>query len=221
MSGWWLVSYIVLWVLVLVLLVFLLAVMRELAVVRGARRIRGRPNQDSPPPSSLLPELHLPLTNGKAVSLRPGSGSRHLLVFLTPMCAGCQTAVDRVNALARSEPNLDILVLLSGPESPCSSFLTLFPIEAPVTVDGNQLAADVFNVRVTPSAALYGEDGALVGTAIISRDGDLERLVNAPGRDVGEREPLGVTPSRAVSLTRSTGERADGERKEASRVESD
>jgi hypothetical protein len=200
MTGWWLVSYIGLWVLVLALVVFLLAMARELAVVRGpaGRQRTGEAGPDGPAIGQPIPDIDLTLTDGQVVSLRVGEISSRLIVFLTPMCEGCQLAVDRLNRTMQPEGGPSILVVLSGPESACTSFLTLFPVNAPVAIDTQLAAVNVFGVRATPTALLY-EKGALVEKRIIARDADIAELL-AAGIDGGphDRSPR---PS-AVSATR-------------------
>ncbi|MDQ2745218.1 MAG: TlpA family protein disulfide reductase [Chloroflexota bacterium] len=183
MTGWWVASYVVLWVAVVLMAALLLGTMREVAVLRrgrtAPRRQRQRSDPNGPDLGTPLPDLTLETANGFGpVPLRERDRKMVLLAFLTPTCEGCQLAVESLNALAdAARDRLDVRVILSGPETAARSFLKLFPLHAPVVLDHNYALSGDFGVHITPSGLLYDENGLLLRTGTISEPEELAALV--------------------------------------------
>src|SRR5947209_5438932 len=112
MTGLWLVSYLVLWGLVVVMGLFLVGILRQLGLVYRQLDSHLTPSQESsstptlqsdgPVIGSPIPDLEASTINGFGI-LTPvvlHERDRRLLVFMSPMCKTCQHIVEPLNALA-------------------------------------------------------------------------------------------------------------------------
>lgn len=78
------------------------------------------------------------------------------------MCEGCQDTVGALNAALRQGIRVRPIVLLSGSDRVCRSFLNLFPIDAPVKIDTDYSQTDQFSITNRPFGLLYASTGKLV-----------------------------------------------------------
>ena len=100
MQGWWAVSYVVLWALVLVLCAIVVALARQIGTLhlrlgpRGALEIdeEGPPLGESPPPLDAL------AVNGENITVG-GPGEAQVLMFVSPGCHLCDQILPSVGAI--------------------------------------------------------------------------------------------------------------------------
>lgn len=204
MTAWWTVSYVALWVLVIVLALVVLATLREIGIMRhGAPERRGlpRPAQDGPPLSSVMPELVLNCVNGyePVVLGRAAAGIPTLVVFLSPMCEGCQLVVDGLNAVAggAGERLRTVVVLRGQQDQAVRAFLNIFPLRTPVALDVGESVTTTFDTHHVPFALLYDASNCLLRKGSVSDEAELMDLIGALP-DEGPRETL-VTGSAAAN----------------------
>jgi methylamine dehydrogenase accessory protein MauD len=102
MSGWWLVSYIVLWALVVALAFLILALARQIGTLhlrlgpRGALEL-----DDEGPPLGEAPEaIDARDVTGRSVSVG-GPGRAQLLLFVSPGCRVCREVLPSLPVAAR------------------------------------------------------------------------------------------------------------------------
>lgn len=102
MSGWWLVSYIVLWVLVVSLAVIVVALARQIGTLHLRVGPRGALEMDDEGPAlGDAPEsFDLMTIDGRSVSVG-GPGEAQLLMFVSPGCMVCEQVLPSVNVVAR------------------------------------------------------------------------------------------------------------------------
>jgi len=177
MTGLWLVSYLVLWGVVLVMGLCLIGILRQLGLVfrqleprlpppqpRGESSIPGLEN-DGPPIGSSLGDLQVDTINGfgtlTTATLR-GRGPR-LLMFMSPMCETCQHIVEPLNALAADVTRaVGPVVIMRADEQACRAFLSVFPLHMPVVCDRDRTITMGFDVHRNPFGLLYDEGGILI-----------------------------------------------------------
>jgi methylamine dehydrogenase accessory protein MauD len=101
--GWWAASYLVLWMLVIVLSVIVVALARQIGTLhmrlgpRGALEI-----DDEGPPLGEAPEAReVSDVGGSAVTLG-GPGPQQLILFVSPGCGVCEQVLPALPALARN-----------------------------------------------------------------------------------------------------------------------
>ena len=103
MQGWWVASYIVLWLLVVALCVVVVALARQIGTLhlrlgpRGALEI----DDEGPPLGEAAAIIDATDAKGDVVTIgRPGAGQ--LLLFVTPGCRVCDEVLPGIGAVARS-----------------------------------------------------------------------------------------------------------------------
>lgn len=186
MTGWWLASYMVLWGAVVLMGLFLLGTLREVGALR--RRAAGTNPavvplaEDGPRIGSFMPDLVVDSINGHGVvALRePRGDTGMLLVFMSPMCEGCQHVIDPLNAVLRDPGRrVRVLGIMRGDESACKSFLGLFPLLAPVVRDELSAITRDLGVHRNPLGLLYDEHGTLVRKGAIVDGDDVAALLGS------------------------------------------
>jgi len=197
MSGWWLVSYVALWVLFVAVAALLLGALREISLLRAgpSQKVPAgfpEPSQDGPPAGSVLPPL--PLEGARA---EPVGDAWLLVSFLSPLCQGCHESVELMNrAVGTSSGHLQAVVILDGSDQAVDAFLRIFPLEAEVIRDPAGDLAEEFSVHFRPFALLYDPSGRLVSKNQIANSHDLDALL----------APLGEGASIQGSDTTSRGD---------------
>ncbi len=182
MTGLWLVSYLVLWAVVLVMGLCLIGILRQLGLIfrqlepslpppqpQGESPIPELEN-DGPPIGSPLGDLQVDTLNGfgtlTAATLRDRGPL--LLMFLSPLCETCQHIVEPLNALAADATHaVGPMVIMRADESGCRAFLSVFPLHMPVVCDGNRTITKGFDVHHNPFGLLYDEGGILIKKGIL------------------------------------------------------
>jgi len=122
MSGLWLVSYVVLWILVLIVSLLLISVLYHVGVIynRLERRF-SQPTKLSA--GETLPEVVLQTLGGERVHISQFFGNRIAFVIINPGCSGC---LNILKALASG----DRIV-----ESPVERTIVVSMRDAPTTLD--------------------------------------------------------------------------------------
>jgi methylamine dehydrogenase accessory protein MauD len=200
MSGPWLVSYVVLWVLVLGMCSFLIGMLRQLGLMHReleVRRPQGQATSFIPPLEDDGPAVGSPMADLEAIPVN-GFGSlassalhegTSLLVFMSPMCETCQHVVEPLNALvAEDQPRVRAAVVIRGEEQACRAFVSVFPLRMPVVCDEDNRITMGLDIHRIPFGLLY-EEGTLTRKGVVEGYEDLQALlgnasasVTKPGR---------------------------------------
>lgn len=102
MSGWWLISYVVLWALVVALALLTLALARQIGTLhlrlgpRGALEL----DEEGPPLDEALEPVEAPDVDGRPLSIG-GPGEAQLLLFVSPGCPVCREVLPSLRVAAR------------------------------------------------------------------------------------------------------------------------
>ena len=190
MTGLWLVSYLVLWGLVLVVCLFLIGILRQLGLLH--RQLAPSPLQsqggsstpalayDGPAIGSPIVDLEAEAINGfGTLALTPlRDQDTTLLVFMSPMCEGCQHIVEPLNALvAYAARAVRAVVIMRADEHGCKAFLSVFPLHMPVVCDWDRSITMGLDVHRTPFGLLYDEHGTLIRKGLLAGHEDLLALL--------------------------------------------
>src|SRR5579885_317948 len=130
MSGAWLVSYLILWGLVVVLAFLVFGCLQQLGILQ--RRTEGHSvntddsvptlEKDGPTIGSPLPDIVAESMNGFG-KLISSSEKGTLLMFMSPLCESCQHVVDPLNTLVeKQEYSGQVIVILRADEQGCRAF---------------------------------------------------------------------------------------------------
>jgi hypothetical protein len=186
-----LIGYLVLCLVVAVMAVLLLGTMREVALLsRPAPNVPPTEADDGPALGSMIPHLRFESDNGFGpIDTRgPERGENTVILFVSPLCEGCQDTVGVLNAALRQGIRVRPIILLSGSDRVCRSFLNLFPIDAPVKIDTDYSQTDQFSITNRPFGLLYDSTGKLVRKKLLVSPGDMEVFIDvesgAPGENI-------------------------------------
>ncbi len=195
MTGFWLASYLVLWVFVVAMGALLLGVLHQLGVVlhhyaQSQENLSERtqedevplPEDDGPVLSSSLPLLQQQtINNCGVVDLSQPSEDGTLLAFLSTTCESCQHLVESLNRLVSDGIYTGrIVVIMRGDEYACQAFLSIFPLHVPLICDGDRTITMGFEIHNHPFGLLYSSDGVLLRKGLVFTENDLHALTGDP-----------------------------------------
>lgn len=179
MSGWWLASYVVLWLLVVTLAVLLVALARRVGAVHP---LPGRDRALEIDTEG--PELWSEAPAIAGVSLRGGpatiggEGLLRLLLFASPGSSLCDELLPAIGSLGRDAQAT--IVMDARPEE-----LRRRRFEAPVVSAPDAFVA--YSVPGTPYAVVLDGDGAVAAKGTLSDPLQLEGLLLTARRRAAER----------------------------------
>ena len=186
MHGWWAVSYVVLWILVVGLALLCLALARQVGTLhlrlgpRGALEI----DQEGPPLGEAPEALDLADLDGRPVSIG-GAGASQLVLFVSPDCPVCRDVLPSLPAAARAGGLSPVVV---ADLQPGETSDLLDRVRAPVAPA--PFALDRYGVPGTPFAVVFDEMGVVRAKGTVNNLEQLEGLVDTAKR---RRAELAVT----------------------------
>jgi methylamine dehydrogenase accessory protein MauD len=180
MSGWWLASYVVLWVLVVALALLTLALARQIGTLhlrlgpRGALELdqEGPPLDEAPEPVDARDLDGRPLNIG-------GPGEPQLLLFVSPGCPVCREVLPSLPVAARVGGMRPVVV--SDSEDPRDADPGT---NAPVIL--GPTVARAYGVPGTPYAVALDRLGVVRAKGTINNLEQLEGLVDTARRRLEE-----------------------------------
>jgi methylamine dehydrogenase accessory protein MauD len=194
MEGIWLVSYIVLWILVLALGVLVLLLYRQLGIMylgtaEGVSR-------DGLPKGTRAPDFNLTDQYSNPQRLTEYQGRPVLLLFGSPHCSPCRTLLPQLHDWARSHPDVGIIWLNAASPEESLKFASdtgaTLPI-APYTPEDNLM--DRYRVRVTPFLFMVDEEGVIRAKGLVNTKAGIDlyykELKTGGQEPVEEQEPEG------------------------------
>jgi methylamine dehydrogenase accessory protein MauD len=184
MSGVWLASYIVLWLVVLMLAFLLAGALRQLgllqlrlgddpgALITDTGLERGT---DAPDFTALSAD------SGELVSLSDLPAVPRMIVFASPGCLSCRELIPGLNEVRKTRKDFDFLVVCRGDLESCRSFGRMNRLEAPLVVDTNGQIEKDYAVTLTPFAYLIDHEGKVVIRGLANDWRQLESLLEQEG----------------------------------------
>lgn len=187
MDGWWTASYVVLWLLVVVLAFVVVALARQIGTLhlrlgpRGALEMddEGPPLQEAPPPVDLvdLEKQHLSIG---------GPGEAQLLLFVSPGCHLCEAVLPSLAAVSEVGKMQPVVVADASPDETRSIYGD-WKLKAPV-VPASKLA-QAYRVPGTPYAVILDDMGVVRAKGAINNLEQMEGLVDTARRRIEEPSP--------------------------------
>jgi methylamine dehydrogenase accessory protein MauD len=185
MSGVWLASYIVLWLVVFVLAFLLAGSLRQLGLLQL------RLGDD---PGALITDIGLERgaqapdfvaqdsESGEPVTLSELPQAARLLVFASPGCLSCRELMPGLNEVRKTRKGeFDFLVICRGDTESCRAFGRMNRVEAPMVVDTNGQIEKDYMVTLTPFAYLLDYEGRVVIRGVANDWRQLESLLDQEG----------------------------------------
>jgi methylamine dehydrogenase accessory protein MauD len=185
MSGVWLASYIVLWLVVLVLAFLLAGALRQLGLIQL------RLGDD---PGALITDTGLERgvvapdftavdsESEELVTLSELPAAPLLLVFASPGCLSCRELIPGLNEVQKTRRGeFDFLVVCRGDVESCRSFGRMNHLEAPMVVDTDGQIEKDYLVTLTPFAYVLDHERNVVIRGVANDWRQLESLLDQEG----------------------------------------
>jgi methylamine dehydrogenase accessory protein MauD len=184
MSGVWLASYVVLWLLVLVLAFLLAGALRQLGLLQ--LRLGDDPGalitDTGLERGTIAPDFTaVESENGELVTLSKLKPVARLIVFASPGCLSCRELMPGLNEVRKTRPEFDFLVICRGDVESCQAFGRMNRLEAPMVVDTNGQIEKDYLVTLTPFAYLLDHERNVVIRGIANDWRQLESLLDQEG----------------------------------------
>jgi methylamine dehydrogenase accessory protein MauD len=185
MNGVWLASYIVLWLVVLVLAFLLAGSLRQLGLLQlrlgddpGALITDTGLERGAKAPDFTALDSEL----GELVTLSQLDAKPRVLVFASPGCLSCRELIPGLNEVRKTRRGeFDFLVICRGDVESCQGFGRMNRLEAPMLVDTNGQIEKDYQVTLTPFAYLLDHEGNVVIRGIANDWRQLESLLEQEG----------------------------------------
>jgi methylamine dehydrogenase accessory protein MauD len=184
-SGVWLASYIVLWLVVFVLAFLLAGSLRQLGLIQL------RLGDD---PGALITDIGLERgvqapdfvaqdsETGEPVTLSELPPAPRLLVFASPGCLSCRELMPGLNEVRKTRHGeFDFLVICRGDLEGCRGFGRMNRVKASMVVDTNGQIEKDYQVTLTPFAYLLDHEGRVVIRGVANDWRQLESLLDQEG----------------------------------------
>ena len=180
MQGWWAASYVVLWLLVIMLAVVVVALARQIGTLhlrlgpRGALEI----DDEGPALGEPLSPIEAWDTSGERVVLG-GAGEAQLLLFVSPGCSMCEEVLPSIPVVAASHSLVPYVVSELSREETAVAYgkrdlhARLIPSAA---------AARAYRVPGTPYALVIDNSGVVRAKGTVNNLEQMEGLLDTAAR---------------------------------------
>jgi len=182
--GWWLVSYVVLWGLVLFLAVLVAALARQIGVLHMRLSPRGalEVDEEGPPLGEMPPPAEVVDLEGAAHRVG-GPGPPALLLFVSPGCPICREVLPGVAPAARAG-ELRPLVLVDDDDPGALDHYRQRDPRVPVAAAED--VAETYDIPGTPFAVVLDEAGVVRAKGTVNTLEQMEGLVDTARRRLAE-----------------------------------
>lgn len=182
MHGWWTVSYVMLWIVVLVLIVLVVALARQIGTLHLRLGPRGALEIDDEGPALGEAPEHAQLTDleGAAVDIG-GPGQAQLLLWVSPGCHVCEQVLPSVPVIA-ARGRLAPYVLTDVDEHETKRSYGARDLRAPIVPA--RFLAQTYEVPGTPYVIVLDALGVVRAKGTVNNLEQLEGLVDSAERRV-------------------------------------
>ncbi len=185
MSGVWLASYLVLWLVVLVLAFLLAGSLRQLGLMQlrlgddpGALITDTGLERGAQAPDFIAADSE----TEEPVTLSQLPAAPRLIVFASPGCLSCRELIPGLNEVRKTrQGEFDFLVVCRGDIESCRAFGRTNRLEAPMVIDTNGQIEKDYMVTLTPFAYLLDHEGRVVIRGVANDWRQLESLLDQEG----------------------------------------
>jgi methylamine dehydrogenase accessory protein MauD len=197
MSGAWLVSYMVLWVVVLLQGLVIFVLLRQLGMMYlgTAQGVA----HDGLPLGERAPDFSASDLEGGTVSLADFRGSPLLIVFGSPNCVPCRRLIPDLNVFAQDgAAEAQVLFLSRGTVEDSRRFVKEEDVQVAVATFPDDELAEKYRARVTPFAFLVDGEGVIRAKGLANNRDHLDMLVRVAKEQTGRaKEGSGRNGARA------------------------
>ena len=184
------VSFVVLWVVTVVLFLLVLGLVRSVYELRRQVAVAaGEPRR--------APHFRAPTLDGGIIDTRDIAQSPYALLFVTPDCPGCRQAVTSLGPV-RKRVGSNIVVLCNGDHDGSARLAGLTDPDVHFALDEGGAVGKAFGVSSSPMTVVVDEEGQIrsFGGLLTNEPPEPEpELVIAAGAGVGSTSGTGRVPS--------------------------
>jgi methylamine dehydrogenase accessory protein MauD len=194
MNVFGLVSYVVLWVLVLLLGFLLWGALRSLALLRWRLEqlqtiTPRRLGRDGLRRGKKAPDFTLPGVDGREVSLHDFAGRKVLLAFTQSGCSPCHAIMPELN---RVDGGVQVLVVNNGDAEATRKWAAELKPRFPVLTQERFDISKRYEVFATPFAFLIDEQGVIWSKGIVNNGQHIRFLLSGAGDEHDRAVALGT-----------------------------
>ena len=182
MDGWWAVSYVTLWLLVLALCLVVVALARQIGTLHMRLGPRGALEMDDEGPELGSPAVSIPTQDLKGDAVVVGAASQ-LLMFVSPGCHVCEQVLPSISAVAE-QGKLSALVITDVDEEETALTFKSKRVGAPV-VPGVAIA-QAYEVPGTPYVVVTDRTGVVAAKGTVNNLEQVEGLIDSAQRRSAE-----------------------------------
>lgn len=181
MSGIWLISYILLWILVIALVAIVLGLVRQLGMIY----LRLGPEQNLLATSEGL-ELGKPIPEFEAGEISQNrnltigdlKGHPSVLVFVSPSCSPCKELMPHIKEFQHQwDGKINLVLFCQGEMQPAKDFYSAYDLNTLLVIDQNGKLSETFHVRATPFAYSLDKNCIVQKRGIVNDRSGLEQLI--------------------------------------------
>ena len=176
MSGWWTVSYVVLWALVIVLCMVVVALARQIGTLHMRLGPRGALEIDAEGPAlgEAPPPIEIESLEGQTVRIG-GPGTAQVLMFVSPGCHLCEQVIPSLHAIA-GDGSYAPIVVSDADMYETTTGLRVADIPVPV-VPGPRVARE-YTVPGTPYLVVLDDRGIVRAKGTVNNLEQVEGLLD-------------------------------------------
>lgn len=182
MDGWWAVSYVTLWLLVLALCLVVVALARQIGTLHMRLGPRGALEMDDEGPELGSPAISIPTHDVAGNSVVIGAASQ-LLMFVSPGCHVCEQVLPSISAVAE-HGKLSPFVITDVDEEETALTFKNKRLSAPI-VPGVAVA-QAYEVPGTPYVVVTDGAGAIAAKGTVNNLEQVEGLIDSARRRASE-----------------------------------
>jgi methylamine dehydrogenase accessory protein MauD len=186
MEGYWLISYIALWAVILLLALVVLAHSRLLGLLHHRLApSAAKPLADGPEIGTKIRELNGQALQGLKWSLKFPAEKPVLLMFISPLCELCNSLAPHATDFAAAHRDVTLILLSTLDDLGMNkAFVQYRKLERLAYYVAPDLAAEL-SISGTPYAAFIGSDGTVLRKGLVNHYEHLRSLV-VPGPQAPE-----------------------------------
>ena len=176
MQGWWIASYVVLWLLVIVLCFVVVALARQVGTLHLRLGPRGALEMDEEgPPLGESPEVHeIEDIEGRPVTIG-GPQAENVLLFVSPGCHLCEAVLPSIGVAAKAK-GMDATVLVDADHLETRHLFGKRRLNATVAPAGE--LARSYAVPGTPYVVVLDDLGVVRAKGTVNNLEQLEGLID-------------------------------------------
>lgn len=181
MNSIWLVSYFVLWLIVILLTLAVVLLARQVSLLyRRLGPAPARMENEGPPIGSLPSQVEALTLDGRQVAVGGAQAKPQFLVFVSANCVTCDGLAPALRAAWKSERhNIDFLaVCMTDDETLVRSFVKRNKLHEISCIMSVELSRQ-YNIFNPPHAVLLDRGGAVIAKGVVNNLDHIESLLNA------------------------------------------